>query len=38
MKSPKTPWGKRTLGKKTRKLKKYSDHFIVQRRKGGSGK
>lgn len=32
MKSPKTPWGKRTLGKKTRKLKKYSDHFIVSRR------
>jgi large subunit ribosomal protein L2 len=32
MKSPKSPWGKRTLGKKTRKLKKYSDHFIVQRR------
>lgn len=33
MKSPKSPWGKRTLGKKTRKLKKYSDKFIVQRRK-----
>jgi large subunit ribosomal protein L2 len=33
MKSPKSPWGKRTLGKKTRKLKKYSDHFIVSRRK-----
>ena len=32
MKSPKSPWGKRTLGKKTRKLKKYSDHFILQRR------
>ena len=32
MKSPKSPWGKRTLGKKTRKLRKYSDRFIVQRR------
>ncbi len=33
MKSPKSPWGKRTLGKKTRKLRKYSDRFIVGRRK-----
>lgn len=33
MKSPKSPWGKRTLGKKTRKKKKYSDKVIVQRRK-----
>jgi large subunit ribosomal protein L2 len=33
MKSPKSPWGKRTLGKKTRKRRKYSDAFIVQRRK-----
>lgn len=33
MPSPKSPWGKRTLGKKTRKLKKYSNKFIVQRRK-----
>jgi large subunit ribosomal protein L2 len=33
MKSPKSPWGKRTLGKKTRKPTKYSDHFIVSRRK-----
>ena len=33
MKSPKSPWGKRTLGKKTRKLRKYSDRFIVSRRK-----
>ncbi len=32
MKSPKSPWGKRTLGKKTRKRKKYSDRFIIQRR------
>ena len=31
MKSPKSPWGKRTLGKKTRKRRKYSDRFIVQR-------
>lgn len=33
MSSPKSPWGKRTLGKKTRKRKKYSDKYIVQRRK-----
>ncbi|NOY14796.1 MAG: 50S ribosomal protein L2 [bacterium] len=33
MPSPKTPWGKKTLGKKTRKTKKYSDKIIVQRRK-----
>jgi len=32
MKSPKSPWGKRTLGKKTRKRKKYSDKFILQRK------
>ena len=31
--SPKSPWGKRTLGKRTRKRKKYSDKFILQRRK-----
>lgn len=37
LKSPKSPWGKRTLGKITRKRRKYSDRFIVQRRKGGSG-
>ncbi len=36
MSSPKSPWGKHTLGKKTRKLVKYSDRFIVQHRKGGS--
>jgi large subunit ribosomal protein L2 len=36
MSSPKSPWGKHTLGKKTRKHKKYSNRFIVQRRKGGS--
>lgn len=33
MPSPKSPWGKPTLGKKTRKLRKYSDKFIAQRRK-----
>ncbi|MCX8008457.1 MAG: 50S ribosomal protein L2 [Patescibacteria group bacterium] len=33
LKSPKTPWGKKTLGKKTRKSKKYSDAVILQRRK-----
>jgi len=33
MPSPKSPWGKPTLGKKTRKKKKYSDKLIVQRRK-----
>ncbi len=33
MPSPKSPWGKPTLGKRTRKRKKYSDKFIVQRRK-----
>ena len=31
--SPKSPWGKRTLGKKTRKHHKYSDKFIVQKKK-----
>jgi large subunit ribosomal protein L2 len=33
MPSPKTPWGKKTLGKKTRKRKKYSDKNIISRRK-----
>jgi len=33
MKSPKSPWGIRTLGRKTRKKKKYSDAHIIQRRK-----
>ncbi|MBI3576638.1 50S ribosomal protein L2 [Candidatus Gottesmanbacteria bacterium] len=33
MPSPKSPWGKPTLGKKTRKRKKYSDRLILQRRK-----
>jgi len=31
--SPKSPWGKPTLGKRTRKRVKYSDHFIVSRKK-----
>ncbi len=30
---PKTPWGKQAYGVKTRKRKKYSDKFIVRRRK-----
>lgn len=32
MPSPLSPWGKKTLGKKTRKAKKYSTKFIVKRR------
>lgn len=33
MPSPKSPWGKKTLGKKTRKRRKWSDKFIIKRRK-----
>lgn len=33
LKYPKTPWGKHALGVKTRKPKKYSDIFIIERRK-----
>lgn len=33
LKGPKTPWGKKAYGVKTRKRKKYSDKFIVQRRR-----
>lgn len=33
MKSPKSPWGKRTLGKKTRRPKKYSDKYVVKDRR-----
>jgi large subunit ribosomal protein L2 len=33
MSSPKSPWGKKTLGKKTRKKNKISNKFIVERRK-----
>lgn len=33
MKSPKSPWGKKTMGKKTRRPKKYSDKLIIKRRK-----
>ncbi|MBN1262970.1 MAG: 50S ribosomal protein L2 [Candidatus Pacebacteria bacterium] len=33
MPSPKSPWGKKTLGKKTRKRKKYSDKLIISRKK-----
>lgn len=32
MKSPKSPWGKRTLGKKTRR-RKYTDKYIVKDRR-----
>lgn len=32
--SPRTPWGKRTLGKRTRKRSKPSNRFIVRRRYG----
>lgn len=33
MPSPKSPWGKRTLGKKTRKSHRHNEQFIVKRRK-----
>ena len=33
MPSPKSPWGKKTLGKKTRKNKKYSNKVIIQSRR-----
>ncbi len=33
LKHPKTPWGKPALGKKTRKKHKYSNKFIIKRRK-----
>ncbi|MBD3245328.1 MAG: 50S ribosomal protein L2 [Candidatus Moranbacteria bacterium] len=33
LKYPKTPWGKHALGVKTRKKKKASDKYILQRRK-----
>ena len=33
LKQPKTPWGKPALGVKTRKKGKYSDRFIIKRRK-----
>ncbi len=33
MPSPKSPWGKKTLGKRTRKKKKYSNKLIIKRRK-----
>lgn len=33
MPSPKSPWGKKTLGKKTRKKRKYSDKYIVRDRR-----
>lgn len=33
MKHPKTPWGKRAYGVKTRRHPRFSDHLIIQRRK-----
>jgi large subunit ribosomal protein L2 len=33
MKAPKTPWGKKALGVKTRRKKKYSNKFIISHRK-----
>lgn len=36
MPSPKSPWGKPTLGKKTRKGKKYSSKYILKNRKAKS--
>lgn len=33
MKAPKTPWGKKALGVLTRKKKKYSDKFIIRKRR-----
>lgn len=33
MPSPKSPWGKKTMGKRTRKRVKYSDKVIIKRRK-----
>lgn len=33
MPSPKSPWGKPTLGKRTRKKKKYSDKWIIKRKR-----
>ena len=33
MKAPKTPWGKKALGKKTRKPRKYSDKYIIKDRR-----
>ena len=33
MKSPKTPWGKKALGMKTRKGRKYSNKYIIKDRR-----
>jgi len=33
LKGPKTPWGKKAYGVRTRKKKKYSNKFIIKRRK-----
>jgi len=37
MPSPKSPWGKRTLGTKTRNKRKYSNKYIVQSRSSKRG-
>jgi large subunit ribosomal protein L2 len=34
-KKPLTPWGRTALGKRTRKIKKYSDFLILRRRRNG---
>ena len=34
-KKPLTPWGRTALGKRTRKIEKYSDSLILRRRKNG---
>lgn len=33
LKHPKTPWGKPAMGKKTRKVKKFSDKYIIKDRR-----
>ncbi len=38
MKAPKTPWGKKALGVKTRDAKKHSSKFIIARRKNKNKK
>lgn len=36
LKSPKSPWGKKTLGRKTRQKQKYSNSLILSRKKSKS--
>ncbi len=38
LKAPKTPWGKRTMGVKTRSKRKYSDRLIVSSRSKAKGR